>query len=72
MLLNDFKINILNIINKSKISVDGVYYVLKDILNEVAEIYNQQLIKEQQANAAAQQEKTEVKEEPAAANTNEE
>lgn len=38
-----------DIINQSGLPIDGVYFILRDILNEVIEIYNQQL---QQQNAA--------------------
>lgn len=59
MLLQEFRQNISNTINTSNLPIDAVYYVLKDVLNEVADIMNQQLRQEQMA--AAQEEKSEVK-----------
>jgi small-conductance mechanosensitive channel len=52
--------NISNVINQSELTADAIYFVLKDILSEVAEIYNQQVrINE----ATAQQSQKSIKEE---------
>ena len=61
MLLQQLRQDIAAILNQSGVPIDAAYYVLKDILNEVAEIMNQQLQQEQMAEAAAQVEKSEVK-----------
>ena len=70
MLLQDLRQEVANLINQSNLSIDAVYYVMKDILNEVAEIMNQQLQQEQMAEAAAQVEKSEVKAEETEAAAN--
>ena len=46
--LNDFKNNLVNTINKSGLPVGIVYYLLKDLLVEVADSYKQTLIVEKQ------------------------
>ena len=47
MILNDFKQKIAEDINNSNLTIDAIYYVLKDIFNEVAMLYEQQLQREQ-------------------------
>ena len=54
MQLNDLKNNIAQIINDSNLPVDAVYYVMKDIMNELTVVYNRQIEIE---NAAAAQSK---------------
>lgn len=49
MKLNQFKMDLISIIEKSELDVDCVYYVLKDILNEVTMQYGKQIQEEQQA-----------------------
>lgn len=39
MILKDFRKQIEDIINQSGLSIDAVYFVLKDIFNEVTQIY---------------------------------
>lgn len=60
MNLMELRQNISNVINQSELTADAIYFVLKDILSEVAEIYNQQVrINE----ATAQQSQKSIKEE---------
>lgn len=60
MNLMELRQNISNVINQSELTADAIYFVLKDILSEVAEIYNQQVrINE----ATAQQSQESIKEE---------
>lgn len=47
MILRDFRKQIENIINQSGLPIDAIYFVLKDILNEVSEIYNNEVAKEE-------------------------
>ena len=54
MILNDFKEKIVLDINNSGLTIDGVYFVMKDIMNEITSLYNQQL----QAEATAEKEQT--------------
>ena len=54
MILNDFREKIISDINNSGLSIDGVYFVMKDIMNEITSLYNQQI----QAEAAAEKEQT--------------
>ena len=51
MILNDFKQKIAEDINSSNLTIDAIYYVLKDIFNEVAMLYEQQLQREQSESA---------------------
>lgn len=43
MNLTELRQEIINIINMSELPIDGIYFVLKDILNETVSIYNKQL-----------------------------
>jgi hypothetical protein len=52
--------NISNVINQSELTADAIYFVLKDILSEVAEIYNQQVRNNE---ATAQQSQESIKKE---------
>ena len=54
MILDNFKKSITDVINASGLTIDAVYFVMKDIMNEVVEIYNQQL-QQERAEIAAQQ-----------------
>ena len=66
MILTDLRKNITNTINQSNLSIDVIYFVMKDIMNEIIGLYNQQLRQEEMNNAAAGQVETdEVKEEKA-------
>ena len=70
MILNDLRVNITKVLNQSGLSIDVIYYVMKDIMNEVTNLYNQQLQLEQQQKAAAAQEaKEEAQEEQAVPST---
>lgn len=59
MNLMELRQNISTVINQSELPIDGIYFVLKDILSEVAEICNQQIRKNE---ATAQQFQESVKE----------
>ena len=50
MILRYVRKQIENIINQSGLPIDAIYFVLKDILNEVTEIYNNEIAKEEMAN----------------------
>ena len=39
MILRDFRKQIEDIINQSSLPIDAIYFILKDILNEVTQIY---------------------------------
>ena len=66
MILKDFRKQIEDIINQSGLSIDAVYFVLKDILNEVTQIYVD-AAKEEELQAAlkeqGEKEKEDTKEE---------
>ena len=47
MILRNLRKQIENIINQSGLPIDAIYFVLKDILNEVTEIYNNEIAKEE-------------------------
>lgn len=59
MILKDFRKQIEDIINQSGLSIDAVYFVLKDILNEVTQIYENVAKEEEQQAALEEQEKKE-------------
>lgn len=46
MILRDVRKQFENIINSSNMSIDIIYFVLKDLLDEVEKIYQQEIIKE--------------------------
>lgn len=59
MILKNFRKQIEDIINQSGLSIDAVYFVLKDILNEVTQIYENISKEEEQQAALEEQEKKE-------------
>ena len=46
--INDLKSNLINTINKSELPVGVIYYLLKDLLGEIADSYKQALTIERQ------------------------
>lgn len=56
MILKNFRKQIEDIINQSGLSIDAVYFVLKDILNEVTQIY-ENVAKEEEQQAALKEQK---------------
>lgn len=56
MILKDFRKQIEDIINQSGLSIDAIYFVLKDILNEVTQIY-ENVAKEEELQAALKEQK---------------
>ena len=50
MILRDMRKKVEDIINQSGLPIDAIYFVLKDILNEVTEIYNNEITKEEMKN----------------------
>lgn len=62
MIFRNFRKQIENIINQSGLPIDAIYFVLKDVLAEVSEIYQKEMTKEDQEAAAAAQEKEEDEE----------
>lgn len=66
MELNNFKQQIIKDINTSGLTIDAVYFVLKDVMNEVVGLFNKQV--EMESAAVAQESKNETKDlEPTAA-----
>lgn len=61
MILRDFRKQIENTINNSGLPIDAIYFVLKDILNEVTEIYNNEIAKEEIQKAEQENSKEETK-----------
>ena len=57
MILKNFRKQIEDIINQSGLSIDAVYFVLKDILNEVTQIYENVAKEEEQQQAALKEQK---------------
>lgn len=50
MILRNMRKKVEDIINQSGLPIDAIYFVLKDILNEVTEIYNNEIAKEEMKN----------------------
>lgn len=46
MRMNDFKNKLLNIINESKLSIEEVYYIWKDLFDEISITYNNTIVQE--------------------------
>ena len=61
MVLKDFRKQIEDIINQSGLSIDAVYFVLKDIFNEVTQIY-ENVAKEEELQAALKEQEEKEKE----------
>ena len=61
MILRDFRKQIEDIINQSGLPIDAIYFVLKDILNEVSEIYNNEVTKEEMQKIEQENSKEETK-----------
>lgn len=65
-LINVLKENLSNVINNSQLPIGVVYYVLKDLLIEVEEVYEKSLQKESQERLAEiekiEKEKEDIKE----------
>ena len=61
MILRNLRKQIENIINQSGLPIDAIYFILKDILNEVTEIYNNEIAKEEIQKAEQENSKEETK-----------
>lgn len=48
MILNDLKTEMISLLQKSNITIEGIYYVVKDVLEEVKQAYDQALQNETQ------------------------
>ena len=46
MILRDLRKNIEDIVNQSKLSIDCIYFVFKDLMNEIENVYNQEIQRE--------------------------
>ena len=66
MVLNDLKQNIINMLNESRISIDAIYYVVREVMQEVEAAYNR-VLEEEKMQAAQQPKIEEVKEEESTA-----
>lgn len=66
MVLNDLKQNIINMLNESRISIDAIYYVVREVMQEVEVAYNR-VLEEEKMQAAQQPKIEEVKEEESTA-----
>ena len=69
MKLNNLKEKIAQDINASNLQIDAIYFVMKDIMNEIVALYNQQIqIEKENAEMAAQEsEKQDTTQDEAAA-----
>ena len=46
MILRDLRKSIEDIVNKSNLSIDCIYFVFKDLMNEIENVYNQEIQRE--------------------------
>lgn len=46
MLLNDTKQQVIDVLNASNLPIDAIYYVMKEVLQEVEQTYSRALAKE--------------------------
>ena len=46
MVLRDLRKNIEDIVNQSNLSIDCIYFVFKDLMNEIENVYNQEVQRE--------------------------
>jgi len=53
MLLNDTKQQVIDILNSSNLPIDAIYYVMKEVLQEIEITYNKALIEEREAKLQA-------------------
>lgn len=56
MILNNLRQQISDVINNAHLSIDAVYFVMKDIFNEIEKLYYTELQREQEAQEKEQQE----------------
>ena len=63
MVLNDLKQKIIVMLNESRLPIDGIYYVTREVMQEVEMAYNQALQQEKQQQANNNVTVEEVKEE---------
>ena len=63
LMLNNLKQQIADLVNKSQLPVDAVYFLFKDLYIEIENLYRQEIIKEQQQKQIEEQKKEENKEE---------
>jgi len=62
MILRDFRKQLEKVINESGLPIDAVYFVLKDILNEVTQIYENTIKEEEQQQAILEEQEKKEKE----------
>lgn len=58
--LNGLKINIINMIKGSEIPIGAIYYMLKDLLSNVEDIYKQSIEIEKQTQLLSSQQEEEI------------
>ena len=62
LILRKFRKQMEDLINSSELPIDAIYFVLKDILNEVTQIYENVIREEEQQQAALEEQKKKEKE----------
>lgn len=63
LILKELRNKIENVLNNSQLPIDAIYFVLKDVFNEVVDIYNQEIQKEEENKRQQQQEEEQKNEE---------
>jgi hypothetical protein len=61
MILYEFRKDLENLINNSGLTIDAAYFVLKDVMSEIDELYKQE-IKREATMVASQQEENKTNE----------
>lgn len=59
MKMEQLKADIYEAINKSRLPIDCVYYLLKDIFGELTSLYNQQLAQEEKNKEEKEEDRSE-------------
>ena len=73
MILTDLRRQVVGLINDSKLPIDMIYFMMKDIMNEVEIIYSNELRKEQEKlfeKLAEDQEEEKIEEEQNSSSSN--
>lgn len=65
MILTNLRRQVVGLLNDSKLSIDGIYFVMRDIMHEIEMVYTEEMRKEQEQmfSQLAEEQKQEEKEE---------
>ena len=61
LIMNQSKMELINLINSSNLTVEQIYYILKDLFEDVARQYNAMIAEEQRKEKEEKEKKEEEK-----------